>query len=378
MEKVPGKKVLLYYVSNYHTVAIETLCSQVNKTGNKLVVLTQSPKGDFHSYLNKLGVENYSKVYSSRIAIFNYVLHFFYLIKFCRKNKIDTIWSHLSTCNFVAVLAQNFMSKRRVVVFRHHFHKLVKTEGHKSVNRNERIMTSIINRLAKEIVVPSAEVRNGMIEYEKVKEKKVIIIPYIYDFSQYGEPDKQVVQQIRETYPAKLLILTASRMIKMKRHALLMPVYKKLIAEGFDIKVLLLDDGEQRESLETFVKENRLKKKIFLLGLKKNIIDYLAAADLIVHPSATEASSSLIKEAGLVKKPVIVCSGVGDFDQYIINEKNGFLVQQDNEQAEFEKYISAVYKDLNKAAEMGAALHNTVIEEFSTNKKTIDKYLSKA
>jgi glycosyltransferase involved in cell wall biosynthesis len=141
---------------------------------------------------------------------------------------------------------------------------------------------------------------------------------------------------------------------------------------------LLLDDGEQRESLETFVKENRLEKKIFLIGLKKNIIDYLAAADLIVHPSATEASSSLIKEAGLVKKPVIVCSGVGDFDQYIINEKNGFLVQQDNEQAEFEKYINAVYKDLNKAAEMGAALHNTVIEEFSTNKKTIDKYLSKA
>ena len=50
------KKILLYYVPNDHSVAIETLCSEINKTGSKLIVLTQSPKGDFHSYLDKLGV----------------------------------------------------------------------------------------------------------------------------------------------------------------------------------------------------------------------------------------------------------------------------------------------------------------------------------
>jgi glycosyltransferase involved in cell wall biosynthesis len=61
----------------------------------------------------------------------------------------------------------------------------------------------------------------------------------------------------------------------------------------------------------------------------------LSAADLIVHPSITEASSSLIKEAGLVNKPVIVCSGVGDFDQYIEHDKNGYLIKGDNEAAEF-------------------------------------------
>ena len=371
------KRILLYYVPNAHSVATETLCSEINKSGNKLIVLTQTPKGELHRHLDILGVENYSKVYSSRYSWVNYLRHVFYLIKFCRNHKIDTVWSHLSTCNLAVVIAQFFM-KRKVVVFRHHFHRSIKTEGFKSVNRNERLMARIIDRLAKEIVVPSLEVQDGMIEYEKVKANKISILPYIYDFSQYGKPDQQEVGKIREQYSAKLLILTASRMIKMKRHALLMPVYKHLLEQGLDIKVLLLDDGIERRTLEQFVKDNELQEKIFFLGNRKNIIDYLSAADLIVHPSITEASSSLIKEAGLVNKPVIVCSGVGDFDQYIEHDKNGYLIKGDNEAAEFEKYIRVVYNNPEKAKEIGNALHHTVINEFSANEKTIAAYLSKA
>lgn len=372
------KRILLYYVPNFHSVAIETICSEINKTGNKLIVLTQSPRGDLHDYLDKLGVENYSKAYTSGLSMLNYTRHFFYLLKFCRKHKIDTIWSHLSTCNFVSVFAQFFMRRKRVVIFRHHFHKIIKIEGLKAVNGNERKMTAIVNRLAKEIVVPSLEVKNGMVKYENVKEKKISILPYIYDFSKYGNPNAKNIQEIRESYPAKLLILTASRMIKMKRHALLMPVYQKLIADGLDIKVLLLDDGEERPVLEKFVMENQLQSRIYFLGLKKNIIDYLAAADLIVHPSATEASSSLITEAGLMNKPVIVCSEVGDFDQYIVHQKNGFLVKVNDESAQFENYIRWVYENPVESQKIGASLHRTVVEEFSASEKAILKYLAKA
>jgi glycosyltransferase involved in cell wall biosynthesis len=379
---VPGvrdrmKKILLYYVPNSHSVAIETLCSEINKTGNKLIVLTQSPNGEFHYYLDKLGVENHVKVYSSRVSFFNYIRHFFFLLKFCRKNKINTVWSHLNTCNLVAVFAQYFI-RARVVIFRHHFHRNIKTEGFSVINRNEKRMDGIIGKKAKEIVVPSKEVYNGMVEYEKISPGKISIIPYIYDFNQYGKPDEEAVKKIREKFRSKLLIISASRMIKMKRHALVLPVFNKLIKEGFDIKVMLLDYGEEQNNLETYVRENGLTDHIFFLGLKPNIIDYLTAADLLVHPSQTEASSSLVKEAGWVKKPVIVCSGVGDFDEYISNGQNGFLVQPPDEAAEFGKYIRYVYENPSKGKSMGEALHQKVLEDFTPNKKTIEAYLSKA
>jgi hypothetical protein len=221
------------------------------------------------------------------------------------------------------------------------------------------------------------EVYNGMIKYEKVKAKKIAIIPYIYDFNSYAKPNENEVSRIRNKYPAKLLIITASRMIKMKRHDLVLPVYKKLIQEGYSIKVLLLDEGDEKNNLQQYVKNNRLEEAIFFLGFRTNIIDYLAAADLLVHPSYTEASSSLVKEFGLLKKPVIVCSGVGDFDQYIIHKKNGFLVTPPDEMNEFEENIKFVYNNKDESKQIGTNLHNSVLKLFSPNCETIKSYLSK-
>jgi glycosyltransferase involved in cell wall biosynthesis len=371
-----GKKILLYYHPNFRSVAIETICEEINKTGNKLLVLTQSPKGDFHSQLDIAGIENYSKVFSGRFGFLNYIRHFFYLISFCRRHRINVLWSHLNSCNLVAVFAQYFI-RARVTIFRHHFHASIKTEGYSSVNKTEKKIDQLINRLAKEIAVPSTEVYNGMVHYEKANPRKIAIIPYIYDFGRYAKPDQEQVKLIRTNYKARLLIITASRMVKMKRHILVLPVYKKLIEQGLDIKVLLLDGGEERPNLEQYVKDQKLEDKIFFLGFRKNIIDYLAAADLLVHPSYTEASSSLVKEFGIMKKPVIVCSGVGDFDQYIDHMKNGLIVKPPDEEGEFEKYIKHIYDHPQAGEEMGRQLHDRVFEVFSPNPKTVELYLLK-
>jgi glycosyltransferase involved in cell wall biosynthesis len=357
-------------------VAIETICAEMNKTGNKLVVLTQMPRGDFHNQLDKLKVENYTKVFNSRLKFLHYIRHFFYLISFCRRHDIDVIWSHLNPCNFVAVFAQYFV-RAKVIIFRHHFHASIKIEGFSSVSKNERVIDNIINKRAREIVVPSAEVYNGMVKYEKADKRKIAIIPYIYDFSGYTKPDMEQVRIIRETYPCRLLIITASRMIKMKRHDLVLPVYKKLIGQGYNIKVLLLDEGTEKNRLEQYVIDSKLNDYIFFPGFKKNIIDYLAAADLLVHPSYTEASSSLVKEFGMLEKPVIVCSGVGDFDQYIINKENGLVVNPPDEATNFETHIKYVYENPEAGKIMGKQLHNKVMEVFSPNEKAIQLYLSK-
>lgn len=371
-----SKNILLYYLPNKRSVATETLCTEMNKTGNRLIVLTHWHRDEIHEQLDKLGVENYAKTYTSRFYLFNAIRHFFYLLSFCRKHKIHAVWSNLNDCSLVAVFAQYFL-KARVVVFRHHFHRNIKTEGFSSIHPNEKKMDRLIGKMAKEIVVPSEEVMNGMVEYEKIPAKKISILHYMYDFGHYARPDEGTVIKIREEFSAKLLIITASRMNKMKRHALVLPVFNKLIREGLDIKVMLLDHGEEQDNLETYVKENGLSDHIFFVGLKVNIIDYLTAADLVVHPSETEASSSLVKEAGWVKKPVIVCSGVGDFDEYISHGHNGFLVQPPDEAAEFEKYIRYIYENPSAGKRMGEALHVKVVEEFTPNKKTIEAYLSK-
>lgn len=366
----------MYYYPNKRSVAMETLCEEINKTGNTLIVLTQQPVGDFHKALGSRGVTCHAKVYNYRISLLNYLFHFFYLIRFCRKHRINVLWSHLNQCNLVAVFAQRFI-KARTVIFRHHFHASIKKEGFASVNKNELKVDRLVIKKAREIVVPSQEVYNGMVKYENADPSKISIIPYIYHFDQYAKPDEGRVTKIREEYPAGLLVITASRMIKMKRHDLVLPVYKKLIEDGLSIKVLLLDEGEEKERLQQYVADNKLAENIFFLGYRTNIVDYLAAADLLVHPSYTEASSSLVKEFGLFSKPVIVCSGVGDFDQYIVNAVNGYVVNPPQEAEEFEKHIRFVYNNREAARQAGNNLRESVLKIFSPNEATMGLYLAK-
>jgi glycosyltransferase involved in cell wall biosynthesis len=376
MTPIKKKNVLLYYWPNKRSVVIETITEEVKKAGHNFIVLTLSPRGDIHEEWDKSGIENYAIVYKRNFLPGYYLKHLFYLIRFCRRHKIDTLWSHLQQCSIIAVFAQYFI-KARTVIFRHHFHAIIKQKGLREVNRNERVFENIICGLAKEIVVPSYEVYNGMIKYEKRPERKISIIPYIYDFSKYNAPDKAFIEGLKKEYPARLRIIVASRMIKMKRHMLVLPIFNKLIKEGLDIKVFLMDEGEERPVLEQYVKDNGLDKHIFFFGYQVNIIDYLSAGDLLVHPSFTEASSSMVKEFALLKKPVIACKGVGDFDQYIIDGENGFLVGETDEAASFEKYIRFIYNNPSEARQMGQSLHEKVLDIFSANEKSVGLYLSK-
>lgn len=363
--------LLLYYRSNRRTVAMETLILEMNKYAN-IKVLTIEHEGEFHEFLKSKGIciQTIPKVKISLISHIYYVLH---LILFCWKNKIDVVWSHLHPCNFYTVCAQFFI-KSKVIIFRHHFHAQVKDKGLEVINRNERIMEWIIARLSKQIVVPSSEVFQGMVQYEKIDSKKISILPYIYDFDQYKKPNDDFVKNLIDKYNAKMRIVIASRMIEMKRHFLVLPILNKMIKEGLDIQVFILDDGELRPKIENFITKQELHNRVHLFGFVNNLIDYIAASNVLLHPSATEASSSLIKEAGLLEKIVIACRGVGDFDDYILHGENGFLVESPNEALEFEKYLREIYFQLDLYLSMGVKLKKSVLGRFSVNQDSVLAY----
>jgi glycosyltransferase involved in cell wall biosynthesis len=83
-------------------------------------------------------------------------------------------------------------------------------------------------------------------------------------------------------------------------------------------------------SLRKIIAENHLNSRVFMPGHIVNVTDYLASADFLLHPSISESSCVVVKEAGISKLPSIVCEGVGDFDDYVENGENGFVVPKDD------------------------------------------------
>lgn len=368
------KRILVYYPSNKRSVAIESELIEFRKLGHEVLFLTTCEKGDIHDKLNEEGFKTFTKVLKNSNPISYYLNNILFLIRFCRSNKIDLVFSNLQHVNFIAVLAQFFM-KSKVIAFRHHFKF---NKGHfgipLQVNKTEILFDKVINRLAKKIVVPSSGVYNGMLQHEKVKKEKLSIIPYLYDFSQYGVPDKVTVEKIKEQYPAKLRLIMIARLIPFKRHILIFPVIKKLIEKGHDIKLLVFDEGPESKLLNDYIQQNKLENHIFMLGFRRNLLDYMKACDLIIHPSITEASNNVIKEIGLQEKVVAVCKNVGDFDDYIEHGKNGYFMDITQPEKDAEIIIETIYKNPELAKTLGKNLKSTIHSTFGDSELVINMY----
>jgi glycosyltransferase involved in cell wall biosynthesis len=265
------------------------------------------------------------------------------------------------------------------VAFRHHaesaFYAEYGAQFGMQRNRNEVRFDKIINRLAKTIVIPSSGVWYGMEKYEKCDMKKVKLLPYIYDFSTYQQPDKEKVQLLKYEYDCRLRLIMVSRMVPTKQHLPVFQLVKKLVDEGLSIKMIVMDDGPLRPELEAFIAANNLSGIIAMVGFRNDFINYMAAADLLIHPSLTEASNNVVKELALLEKGVAVCKDVGDFNDYIKDDENGFMIDRGNLVSSLEDIIRKAYAGKEQLEVMGKLLKKDVLDLFDYSQKNRKRFI---
>ena len=358
---------------------MNSLMKGLQMEGYEVFLLTMCERGILHEDFEKLGIKTFTANIDSKNQVEYYFRQIVALIKFCKKNKIQILLSNLQHANIVSVFAQYFIPSK-TLVFRHHFHYLHlmnnETKAH-VLNKNELLFDKIINRLSKKIIVPSNSVMQGMVEQEGAKPSKIKVMQYLYDFNYYKNPDPQTVEQLKIKYNARLVVLICSRLIKLKQIHLVLPVFKNLIQnENMDVKVLILDDGPEKQNLINYVNENALQHNIHFIGFTEHIENYIACSDILVHPSITEASNSTVKEMAIQKKVAIACSHVGDFSDYIIDGENGFLISASNIPSELENKIRQIYNHKEFLTEMGERANKVVYEKFSISPGNMEKFIN--
>lgn len=355
------ENILIYYPPGKRSNMIETVALEFLARGHRIFFLTQAPHDDIHDYLGKQGVS----VFSHPVAKGNlfYLKHFLFLISFCRKHKITAIQSHLQPANIIAVFAQFFVSARLVVYRHHHFEN----------NKISRLFDRIINRLAKKIVAPSSLIFDKMVKEEGVSEKKVKLVLHVYDFSKYHVSAERIAG-IKKDHPAHLRILLCGRFVPLKRNDLAIKAVAALVKKGLDIVLLALDSGPGLEDCKTLAKELGVEQQVSFIGYTDHAPDYIAGCDVLLHPSFTEVSNNTVKEAALFSKKVIVCEGVGDFSDFIINKVNGYLVKREDPLPGMIEALEEIYWGKGNV-NMGEALKKTVQDKFQKSPETIDKHL---
>jgi glycosyltransferase involved in cell wall biosynthesis len=138
------------------------------------------------------------------------------------------------------------------------------------------------------------------------------------------------------------LVLAVGRFIPLKRFDVLIKAWKSV---NSNITLMIIGEGEERKKYETLIEKLLLKNvKLVNYKHKKELTEYYKAADLLVHPSSSEAWGLVINEAMACGLPVITTNKCLAGLELIKDNENGFIVPVDNQDILIEK-INTILND---------------------------------
>ncbi len=110
------------------------------------------------------------------------------------------------------------------------------------------------------------------------------------------------------------LLLTVAQLVPCKGHRYLLEAMKTVLRQRPETRLALAGDGPLRTQLCAQARELGIDAKVQFLGHRADVPDLLAAADLFVLPSLSEALPVTLLEAMLAGCPVVTTTagGIGD------------------------------------------------------------------
>ena len=128
----------------------------------------------------------------------------------------------------------------------------------------------------------------------------------------------------------KITLCTVGNMTPPKNHIRLLKTVNKLHKEGNDFDLWILGDGQQREQIETFIKDNSMSDYVFLFGFQKNPYPFMKVADVLVCSSDYEGFSTFVTEGLILGKPIVTtdCSGMREL---LGNNEFGIVTENSDE-----------------------------------------------
>lgn len=164
------------------------------------------------------------------------------------------------------------------------------------------------------------------------------------------------------------VIITVSRLVKKNGVEDLIRATKCLPE---NIKLLIIGEGEEKDSLSLVISHLSIEKRVFLLGFipPDKVPEYLAISDVFVRPSLSEGLGNAFLEAMAAGLPVIGTS-VGGIPDFLQDGETGLFCEVRNPKGIAEK-IELLLSDNNLRQELIKNGRKLVEEKYNWDKIAI-------
>ena len=151
---------------------------------------------------------------------------------------------------------------------------------------------------------------------------------------------------------SQIVFICVARLAKIKNPMGLLRAFSCILPNCPDARLVYVGEGEERNSLEKFIKEHNLQTKVQLVGEQDNINDWLNMADVFVLVSKEESLPLALLEAQQAGLPCIV-SKAGDMPKRVLHGKNGFVCNYKDEML-LSCLLTELYDNASLRESMGA------------------------
>jgi hypothetical protein len=179
------------------------------------------------------------------------------------------------------------------------------------------------------------------------------VITDAVDVNRLTAPDRMLEQVGTAERPLRLL--SVGRLHWKKGHDYALGAVRTLIDGGLDVSYRIVGDGEHREPTQFAIDDLGLSDNVELLGSlpAAEVHEQLAWADVLIHPSLTEAFGVAVAEAQAMGLPV-VCSNAGGLSENVEDDVTGFVVARRDPEA-IARAVARLAHDPQLRAQMGRA-----------------------
>ena len=137
-----------------------------------------------------------------------------------------------------------------------------------------------------------------------------------FRFSKSARNEKRKEFGIKEN---EYVIGHVGRFVDVKNHSFLLNIFKKATEDHSSIKLLLVGDGELRNSIEEKSVFLGINEKVIFLGNRSDVNKILSAMDVLVFPSKYEGLPFTLVEAQCNGLPCVVSDKVPE-DSFLIKD----------------------------------------------------------
>jgi len=175
--------------------------------------------------------------------------------------------------------------------------------------------------------------------------------------------------------------LVIGRLSEEKNCEQIIRVFSK-IPKNLDVKLVFLgkdySDGSQKKYLVKMTNDLNQTHRITFEGEVEDVNDQLSNADFYISASKSEGMSNALLESMALGVPAIA-SNVSGVEEIIIDNKNGFIFEPDDEKLFYDKIINAINCSEEDYIKMSRSASEHMLKNFSIDliaKKHIALYNS--